>query len=391
MPGSAGGGTPPSGPAGRSGPTDVIQHIVFIVKENHTFDNYFGTFAGADGATSGANSDGDVVPLTHAPDRLPHDLCHTWTCALRAIDGGKMDGFNIDGGDLAYTQFTEADIPDYFAYARHFVLADHMFSSLHGPSFPNHLYTIAAQSGGVIGSPTYGLAWGCDAPPRATVPVMNLQGRISRQYPCFDFQTLADRLEDAKISWKYYAAGKGDLGYDWSVYDSIRHIRDTAAWAQHVVPDTEFASDAMKGALPAVSWLTTTFAQSEHPPSSVCQGENWTVEQINAVMEGPLWNSTAIFLTWDDYGGFYDHVPPPDLDRYGLGPRVPLLIISPYAREGYISHTQYEFSSVLKFVEERFNLQPLTARDEGANDMTDSFDFSQAPLPPLILAKRDCP
>jgi phospholipase C len=115
------------------------------------------------------------------------------------------------------------------------------------------------------------------------------------------------------------------------------------------------------------------------------------VQQINAVMNGPLWNSTAIFLTWDDYGGFYDHVAPPDLDIYGSGPPVPLLIISPYARQGYISHTQYEFSSVLKFVEERFNLQPLTARDNDASDMTDSFDFTQTPLPPLVLDTRKCP
>jgi phospholipase C len=219
---------------------------------------------------------------------------------------------------------------------------------------------------------------------------MNFNGKRSRQFRCFDFATLADRLEGAKISWKYYAAGKGDFGYDWSAYNSINHIRNTAEWAQHVVADTEFVSDATNGTLPSVSWLTTTFARSEHPPASACEGENWTVREINAVMQGPLWNSTAIFLTWDDYGGFYDHVPPPDLDIYGLGPRVPLLIISPYAKQGHISHTQYEFSSVLRFIEERFSLQPLTSRDNDANDMTDSFDFAQPPLPPLVLDTRKC-
>lgn len=369
---------------------NVIHHIIFIVKENRTFDDYFGTFQGADGATSGTLSNGKTVALSHQPDSAP-DLCHAWACAVHAIDGGKMDGFDIDGGIWAYAQVTEADIPNYFSYARHFVLADHMFSSLHGPSFPNHLYTIAAQSGGVNDNPTSNAAWGCDAPAGVTVPVMNSKGVVSNQYPCFDFQTLADRLQAAGISWKYYAAQKGDFGYNWSTYDAINHIRNSAAWAQHVVPNTEFVTDASSGKLPAVSWLTPTFAESEHPPASTCAGENWTVQQINAVMQGSEWNSTAIFLTWDDFGGFYDHVAPPDLDALGLGPRVPLLIISPYAKPGYISHTQYEFSSVLKFVEERFKLQPLSARDEGANDMTDSFDFSQSPLPPLVLQTRSCP
>jgi phospholipase C len=370
---------------------DAIQHVIFIVKENHTFDNYFGTYPGADGATSGTMSNGTAVALTPEPNALPHDLCHSWACALRAIDGGKMDGFNIDGGTLAYTQFTQSDIPNYFAYAAHFVLADHMFSSLHGPSFPNHLYTIAAQSGGAINVPTSTGVWGCDSPAGTTVQVMASNGAVSERFPCFDFATMADRLQAANISWRYYAAGKGDMGYIWSAYDAINQIRNTSAWSQYVVPYTQFISDVSSGNLPAVSWLTPDYADSEHPPENVCQGENWTVEQINAVMQSPLWNSTAIFLTWDDYGGFYDHVAPPDLDVYGLGPRVPLLIISPYAKAGYISHTTYEFSSVLKFIEERFNLQPLTSRDQAASDMTDSFNFSQTPLPPLTLTPRQCP
>jgi phospholipase C len=391
MPGCGGPAQKISPPPTSPGSIDAIQHIVFIVKENRTFDNYFGTFPGADGATSGTMSNGQTVPLSPEPDSLPHDLCHDWACALRAIDGGKMDGFNIDGGSLAYTQFSEADIPNYFSYAQHFVLADHMFSSLHGPSFPNHLYTIAAQSGGAISLPTSNVAWGCDSPSGTTVQVLTPNGAGSNQFPCFDFQTLADKLQSASISWKYYAAQKGDYGYNWSTYDAINHIRNSSAWAQHVVPNAQFVTDAGSGNLPAVSWLTPKFAESDHPPASACRGENWTVQQINAIMQGPDWSSTAVFLTWDDYGGFYDHVAPPDLDIYGLGARVPLLIISPYAKQGYISHTPYEFSSVLKFVEERFNLQPLTARDEGANDMTDSFDFSQTPLPTLVLQTRTCP
>jgi phospholipase C len=157
-----------------------------------------------------------------------------------------------------------------------------------------------------------------------------------------------------------------------------------------VTSDSRFVKDALKGNLPTVSWLVTGVA-SEHPPFSTCEGENWTVKQINAIMRGPLWNSTVIFLTWDDFGGFYDHVSPPKLDQFGLGPRVPLLIISPYAKPGHISHTQYEFSSFLAFVETRLSLKPLTERDTQANNMLDSFDFSQPPRAPLVLSPHSCP
>lgn len=292
---------------------------------------------------------------------------------------------------LPYTQLRETDIPNYFAYARNFVLADHMFSSLAGPSFPNHLYTIAAQSGGAIDNPHPNTAsWGCDSDEDQTVPVQHADGSITTEPPCFDFQTLADSLEAAHVSWKYYAPVKGHYGYQWSTLDAIRHIRNGSLWNEHVVPDSQFAEDAQKGSLPAVSWLVTGEA-SEHPPLSTCVGENWTVRQINAAMQGPAWNSTVILLTWDDFGGFYDHVAPPAVEPLSLGPRVPLVIISPYARKGHISHTQYEFPSFLRFAEVRFHLPPLTKRDTQANDMLDSFDFSQQPLPALVLHEHSCP
>ncbi len=405
------GGSTPSNPPGSgngnggsggtgTGSMDVIQHIVFIIRENRTFDNYFGTYPGAEGTTTGTLSNGQVINLAHTPDVTPCDPCHDYHCAREAIDGGKMDNFTplsackVNGVPISYSQLLQQDIPNYWTYAQQFVLADHMFSSLEGPSFPNHLYTVAAQSGGVINNP-YSLTngppvWGCDADDTTRVEVMNAQGNTQRVFPCFDFQTLADSLQSANVSWKYYAPGYGQSGYIWSSLDAINHIRNTSLW-NNVLPDTQFAADAQSGQLPAVSWLVTSFMKSEHPPASTCRGENWTVQQINAVMQGPDWNSTAIFVTWDDFGGFYDHVPPPQLDIYGLGPRVPLLIISPYAKRGYLSHTQYEFSSFLKFVEERFHLAPLTARDRAANDMTDSFDFTQQPLPPLVLQTRNCP
>ena len=373
-----------------------IEHIVFIIKENRSFDTYFGTFPGADGATTGRTSKGEVVPLTLTPDKLPFDLGHSWEDAIKAIDGSKMDGFdlvvngNVDGSMLPYTQMGESDIPNYFAYARNFVLADHMFSSLRGPSFPNHLYTVAAQSGGAINNPKPNEIWGCDADPDELVEVMDSKGETSKEPPCFDLPTLADRLEAAHVSWKYYAPTRGQEGYLWSALDAIKHIRNSSLWTSKVVPDAQFVEDARNGRLPAVSWLVTGIA-SEHPPFSTCEGENWSVEQLNAVMEGPDWASTAVFITWDDFGGFYDHVAPPPVDKFGLGPRVPLLIISPYVRKGKVSHTQYEFSSFLSFVEKRFYLAPLTERDQKANDTLDSFDFTQPPLPPLVLKTRSCP
>ena len=160
-------------------------------------------------------------------------------------------------------------------------------------------------------------------------------------------------------------------------------------WEQHIRPEQEFMIDAVAGKLPAVSWLVTG-ELSEHPPMSTCKGENWTVRQLNSIMRGPDWNSTAVFITWDDFGGFYDHVVPPHVDNYGYGPRVPLLIISPYAKRGYVSHSVYELSSFLKFVEMRFHLPPLTQRDSRANSMLDSFNFDQKPSSPLILNERLC-
>lgn len=401
-----------NGKVKRAQSSNPIEHFVFIIKENRTFDSYFGTFPGADGATQGTLSTGQVVPLNPMPDITPHDLDHSNEGALIDIDGGKMDNFDLPTASgatnedlLAYRQFTQLGIPNYWVYAQNFVLADHMFSSLHGPSLPNHLYTVAAQSGGVLEIPlpeitsnepndwkqSYsGLSWGCDAPSLMTARTLDSQGDLDAVWPCFDFPTLADSLENAGISWRYYAPTQGQSGYQFSTLDAINHIRNTDLW-QNVVPTTNFISDALSGNLPAVSWMVTGDPGSEHPPDSTCVGENWTLAQVNAVMQGPEWDSTAIIIIWDDFGGFYDHVAPPVVDGFGLGIRVPALIISPYVYSGTVSHTQYEFSSVLKTIEEAFGLPPLTQRDAEANDLYDSFNFNQAPLSPLVLQPRSCP
>jgi phospholipase C len=380
-----------------------IKHIIFFIKENRTFDNYFGTYPGANGATTAVDSEGETIPLQHERDRVP-DIDHTFMGARGAYDDGKMDNFDLlksqstsykERRDNPYannslTQLYQSDIPNYWLYAQNFVLGDNMFSSLMGPSFPNHLYTVAAQSGGAIDNAVpdaYG--WGCDIS-NQKVEVMSGNGSTHLQEACFNFQTLADELDAKGASWRYYAPpAREGYGYHWSAFDAIKHIRYGKDW-QYVVPAYTFMNDAANGTLPTVSWIVTPAWASEHPSASVCQGENWTIQMLNALMRGPAWSSTAVFLTWDDFGGFYDHIPPQQIDGYGLGFRVPLIVISPYAKKGYIDHTQYEFSSMLRFAEDILGLASLTKRDKGANNMFNAFDFTQKPRPPLILRQRTC-
>lgn len=378
-----------------------IQHIVFIIKENHSFNNIFGTFPGVTGATSGPVSDGSIIPLNHLTDEV-RDMGHNWNDQLTAINGGKMNQFdlvnlgNIDGDYKSMGQYYQTDIPNYWAYAQTFALSDQTFSSIHAETFPNRLYAIMADSAEVIYNPlgpgkTQPSTWGCDAPAGSTVVTQNPQGVQSSVFPCFNNTTLGDELTDADITWTSYAPIEGSNGYIYNTYNSINQIRNTDQWAEHVVDWHNFISDASSGNLPAVSWLVSDATDSEHPPYSLCTGENWTVQQINAIMQGPDWATTAIFLTYDEFGSFYDSAPPANPDYYGYGVRVPMTIISPYAIPGFVDHTQYEFSSVLKFIETRFGLSSLTLRDADASDMTASFDFSQTPLPPLVLNTRTCP
>ncbi|HLQ29711.1 MAG TPA: alkaline phosphatase family protein [Ktedonobacteraceae bacterium] len=388
-----------------------IKHIIFFVKENRTFDNYFGTYPGADGATTAKDSEGNVVTLHHEADSIP-DIDHSSQGAIMAYDGGKMDKFDLlhNKGKRAksnttdpfannsLTQMYQSDIPNYWQYAQNFVLGDHMFSSLMGPSFPNHLYTVAAQSGGAINNPktdknigTLGNAtkgWGCDIP-NQQVQIKGSDNSIHLQNACFDFQTLADELDAKGDSWRYYAPPSGQSGYIWSSFDAIKHIRYGADW-KYVVPTEQFMTDAASGNLPTVSWIVTPGQVSEHAPASVCVGENWTVQMLNALMNGPDWSSSAVFLTWDDFGGYYDHVPPQQIDGYGLGFRVPLLVISPFAKKGFIDPTQYEFSSMLRFSEDILGLAQLTNRDKGANNMLNAFDFTQSARSPFILQQSTC-
>jgi phospholipase C len=375
----------------------VIQHVVFILKENHTFDNYFGGFPGVDGVAKGKTHNGRLAVLRRPPEMIPRDIAHTNLAALVGIDHGKMDRFDLLSGAfqesrlMNYTQYQPDQIPNYWALASRFVIGDEFFSSEHGPSFPNHLFTIAAQAGGAIDNPDEGGRWGCDSDQFTTVPIIDPKGGRHELPPCFDFPTVADSINTAGLNWRYYGALEGGPGYIWSAFDAIQHIRMGPQWQTNVLADSQFAGDVAAGTLANVTWITTEAGHSEHPAEGdTCNGENETIALVNAIMNSSFWNSTAIFISWDDFGGLYDHVAPPQLDAWGLGPRVPLLIVSPYSKSGYIEHQQLEFSSVVKFMEELFQLPFLTARDTNSNDMFDAFDFTQNPLPPMPLTLRKC-
>ena len=383
-----------------------IQHIVYIVKENHTFDSYFGSFPGINGATTGVvNVHGvdKTIPL-NAGQNVPLNFCHEWNCAQRAYDGGKMDAFNLaDTKNCAappyfcYQVGSQSLIPNYWSLAQHYVLDDNAWSSLRGASFANHLYIMGAGSGpdiprSVITSPPGGI-WGCDSPSTSTVQLLN----GTKVYPCFSFSTLADEMQQAGVSWKYYAPTHNQAGYIWNAPDAFSQLRNTQLWKTNDVPYTQFATDAAQGKLPAFSWLAPSTTVSEHNGDPVCQGENWTIQQIEAVMNGPEWSSTVIVLTWDDFGGFYDHVAPPNVDQLGYGFRVPLMVISPYAYATnnpgnvHVSHTQLELSSVLRPAEEVFHLPSLGRRDTSAGDIMSLLDFSNVHNPTLPLSQRTCP
>jgi phospholipase C len=407
----AGGATPPSTERRRL----PIKRIVFIIKENRTYDNYFARYPGAEGTTTGETSEGEKVKLSVATDVLEPDLGHSFFDAVEAINGGRMNGFDLvlNGGSLnGYSSFTRAGLPNYWAYADDFVLSDHTFSSMYGPTFPEHLYTVGAQAGRVVGNKLETNQPGgyCDDVGETVYrfikltdeqrkEVMRAEERADidrigdfweRVRACFDFEVLPDQLIKEGISWRYYA----EDGSWMNALLAIEHIRFSKHWGPNVQPSDQFLADIRNENLKRVTWVVPGPGVNEHPGGpSVCVGENWTVRHLNALMRSKYWKETAVFITWDDFGGFYDHVPPPHFDEMGLGPRVPMIIISPWAKQGYVDSTTYEFSSVLKFMETVLHLDCMTFRDCAASNMMNAFDFDQEVTPrerKLILEERDC-
>jgi phospholipase C len=425
--GSTGGGSPTASASSTTAPGqpgNPIKHVIFIVKENRSFDNYFGKYPGADGATTAKLSNGQTITLGKAHNVVAHDICHDFISGLKAEDGGKMDGFDricyADKG--SFTQYSRDQLPAYWDYADRFVLADHYFTSMYGPTFPEHLYAVAAQDDNIVGNKSVlgGPHSYCDDPAEM-VPkfkdgltndeiskimyaeqhidedIPNMTYRITRYWmsikSCFDIKVLPDELHAAGVSWKYYETPDHWM----NALQAIRHI-----WfgplRREVQSQDNFLSDLKNGTLPTISWLIPPEPYNEHPGGpSVCAGENWTIEQMNALMNSQYWKNSVVVMQWDDFGGFYDHVAPPRPDFMGLGPRTPALIISPWTRHGsnpqggYIDHTTYESASVLHFMELLAHVPTMTQRDAKANPLLGAFDFNHPPnLSKMILPELNC-
>ncbi len=417
----AGADAGPDAGAADAGPISVppgkIEHLVFIVNENHTFDNLFSGFPGADSIQTIPGPDGGF-PAPQCPDALPRDLCHEHSCALTDWDDGGMDGWaNVagssdDAGDrLAWCQYTQSEIPGYWALASNYALADHFHASMLGPSFPGHMFTLAAQAGWSVGNPydtTFGLTqiiWGCDDLPGVVVDTLQDGGcNVVSPAPCFDIPSAPNVLPQGS-TWKFYGTGLslpvvGSVV--WSMFDAIQPIRQGSSWG-NVVPYSQFDTDVAAGNLPTVSWLVDQDFDSGHPPFSMCANDTWVTTRVNEILQSPLYATTAIVVTWDDFGGFYDHVPPPvqygcdPTQPYGLGFRLPAILISPWVKRG-VFHGLAEQASLVRLVEEVFapasigalGAQDPAARDGLAGSLLGAFDFNQSPLPAAPV-KTTCP
>ena len=381
----------------------LIKHVVFIVQENRSFDNVFNGFPGADTVQSGTTHSGTPIPLVQQSFANGTDYGHFHTSFTAALDGGRMDGFDLEGeygivngiyqqtkanSTGPYGYLPQADVQPYWKLAQTYTLADRMFESNSGPSFPAHQYLIAGQSADTDEVPLG--EWGCDAAPATTVNVLEPNGaETPGVFPCFDYTTLADEMDAKNVSWRYYAPSYGTNGYVWSAFDAVRQIRFGSDWTSKVIsPETTVLTDVSAGTLASVTWVVPSQTNSDHPLGQSNTGPQWVASVVNAIGASPDWNSTAIFVLWDDWGGFYDHVVPPSVDFMGLGFRVPLIVISPYAKRGYVSHVTHEFGSLLKFTEGAFRLPSLGTRDAVSDNLSDCFDFSQSPAPFQALETR---
>lgn len=339
--------------------------------------------------------------MSVTPDSLRTDISHDEFAARLAVNGGKMNQFSKEPGaiqngrDVADSQYAPSQLPDYFNYARTFSIADHFFSTVLASSFPNHLVTVSGDYFHTLGIAVHPKrspqSWGCDAPRKERLWTDKNGHFATNTFPCFNASTLADEANKAKVSWKYYAPPIHHLGYIWSSLDAFRNIRFSNQWHTNIVNPGQFTQDVAHRRLPALSWLIADWKLSEHPPASECAGVNWTVKRVNAVMKSPLWKSTVIVLTWDDFGGFYDHVPPPKRAPFSLGPRVPLLVISPYTRPHLVEHTVMDFRSIIKYVEQTFDLPHTMHYNRHVNSIAGMLNPKQPPLQPDILPLQHCP
>jgi phospholipase C len=378
--------------SGRHLPRTPIHHFVVLMQENHTFDNYLGTYPGADGIPKGvcmpfdpAGNPKRCVRPFHIGNQSIIDLDHSESSAKADLNRGRMDGFvraqniRIGDGSQAMGYYNASDVPFYWNVADRYVLFDHFFSSSLGGSFLNHVYWVAAGAGNATQS----------------VPLGGLK-----------LTTIFDRLQKAGVSWKFYVQN-----YDPSInYRTLPKLKDAnrasqAVWSplldiprfldrrslhSHIVDMSQYYSDLRNGTLPAVAYIAPSGA-SEHPPGSLVTGQRFVRGLVNSLMTSSSWDSSAFLEAYDDWGGWYDHVLPPRRDIHGDGFRVPAVLISAYARRHYIDHTSLDFTSMLKFIEQNWNLRPLTRLDATAGSMMRAFNFRKPPREPAIIPLQRTP
>ncbi len=409
----------------------VIQHVVIIFQENRSTDNLFHDpvliSRGADIASSGLNSQGQVIPLTSinlgtvGPNPQNYDLSHAHSAFVAMYDHGIMDGADritcvptVNCPPRAhpnpqYHYVIPSDVAPYFAMAEQYTFGDRMFQTNEGPSFPAHQFIFAGTSAPTATSPLFAAenpnasepgAVGCIASAGRTVAMINAAGSETAQapqYPCFEHPTLSDLLDTNGLSWRYYAPIPGSI---WTAPDAIEHICEQqpvngvltclgTLWVNHVsIPQTKVLTDIANGQLAQVSWVIPTAPASDHSDLNDGSGPSWVASIVNAIGNSAYWSNTAIIITWDDWGGWYDHVAPKVVDDgvswgsgYTYGFRVPLIVVSPYAKAAYISHVTHDFGSILKYIETTFGLPSLGYADAWADDdLADCFDLTQEPL-----------
>ncbi|HVN68139.1 MAG TPA: alkaline phosphatase family protein [Candidatus Binatia bacterium] len=437
---------PPVHSPGAKGSTP-IQHVIIVIQENRSFDDFFATFPGANGTTTGnaiampsaeqnwcASKNQPVitaptsVPLTEvslmgngfynnfaANADLAHNYpngyltdCDSANGAPNASNPCAMDGFDTskqgaDGTGNAWTctytyQYVNpTDIQPYWDMATQYVLADNTFQTQGSESFTAHQDLIAGGTAidakdSVIDDPTY-WPWGCDAPSSVVTNLITIYGQYERAdgpYPCLTYSTMRDLLDAKKVSWKYYAVKiKGGNAGIWSGFDAISAVRSSKEWGTKVTwPNTNIFNDIKHGKLPSVAWITPNGPNSDHPAEKSDTGPSWVASIVNAVGASKYWKSSAIVIVWDDWGGFYDHVQPPFYDNQGgLGFRLPMLIVSPYVQP-HVEHTQYETTSIIRFIEDNWNLGTLGREDQRATSIANAFDFAQAPRPYKTIRQK---
>jgi phospholipase C len=373
-----------------------IAHIVYIVQENRSFDDVFKGYPGADTVSSGKNSNGKTIQLAPVSLSTVYVVDHGAAAMFAACNGTgtlpgthcRMNGFNNEaayGGpaNSQYVYVPATESKPYFDMAHEWVLADRMFSSQLDESFVAHQYIIAAQAHSSVNIPDG--VWGCPGGASDTVQTITRRRTYGpAQNVCFDYETLGDELDKAGLSWRFYTSQyQVPTSGFWSGYQAIKHIYNGPDWSKDVItPQKRFLIDVAAGKLANFTWITPLCEDSDHVACGGGFGPSWVAALVNAVGKSKFWRTTVIFVQWDDWGGMYDHVPPPYKNYDSLGFRVPLVVISPYAKHGYVSHVEYETASVLRFAEDLFGLDQLAAADRRAvSPAGDCLDFSHPPRP----------